>query len=147
LRAESLRGELRRHLNSSHGRIFGDVADLVNLDAGFTGERGFQLLRERGRLCVAAGKASNKACKLGLRKIWREVNAGNSGTGEQLCETFFAGGSAQWYTVQQDLVSRSPEQEPAAAALIERTTELFPRSFKLRRRPHVTKFIEACELQ
>jgi hypothetical protein len=75
------------------------------------------------------------------------VNAGNSRAGQQLRETFFTGGSAEWHTIQQNLIPRSSEQEPASAALIERTTELFPRSFKLRRRPHMPKFIEACELQ
>jgi hypothetical protein len=78
LRAESLGGELRGHLDPGHRRIFGDVADLVDLNAGFTGERGFQLLRERRRFCVAAGKASHETGKLRLRQIRREVNAGDS---------------------------------------------------------------------
>jgi hypothetical protein len=44
LRAKRFRGELRGHLDTSHGRIFRDVANLVYLDAGFAGERGLQLL-------------------------------------------------------------------------------------------------------
>jgi hypothetical protein len=40
LRAERFRCELRGHLDSSHGRVFRDVANLVHLDAGFAGERG-----------------------------------------------------------------------------------------------------------
>jgi len=147
LRAESFGSELRGHLDASHGGIFRDVTNLVDLNAGFTGERGFQLFRERGWLGVAAGKAPHEAGKLRLREIWREMNAGNSRACQQLREAFFTGGRAERHTVQQNLAPRSAEQEPAAAALIERTTELFPRSFKLRRRPHVTKFIEPRELQ
>jgi hypothetical protein len=59
---------------------------------------------------------------------------------------FFTGGCAEWHAIQQDLVSGRSKQKPAAAALIERTSELFPRSFKLRRRSHMAKFIEPCEL-
>jgi hypothetical protein len=147
LRPESFGSELRRHLDPGHRGIFRDVTNLVDLNAGFTGECGFQLLSERGWFRVAAGKASHESCKLGLRKIWREVNACNSRAGKQLCETFFACGGAERHSVQQNLAPRSAKQEPAAGALIERTTELFPRSFKLRRRPHVAKFIKACELQ
>jgi hypothetical protein len=40
MRAQRFRGQLRGHLDSGHGRIFRDVADLVNFDAGFAGERG-----------------------------------------------------------------------------------------------------------
>jgi hypothetical protein len=75
------------------------------------------------------------------------VNAGNTGARQQLRETFFTGGRTEWHAVQQDLVPRSSKQKPAAAALIERTSELFPRSFKLRRRPHMAKFVEPCELK
>jgi hypothetical protein len=38
MRAQRFRGQLRGHLDSGHGRIFRDVADLVNFDAGFAGE-------------------------------------------------------------------------------------------------------------
>jgi hypothetical protein len=67
LSAESLRGKLRGHLDSRHGGIFRDIANLVDLDARFTGERGFQLFRERGRLGVAAWKTAYEAGKLWLR--------------------------------------------------------------------------------
>jgi glutathionyl-hydroquinone reductase len=36
--------KLRRHLDSSNGRIFRDITNFVYLDAGFAGERGLQLL-------------------------------------------------------------------------------------------------------
>jgi hypothetical protein len=147
LSTESLGGELRGHLDSRHGRIFRNIANLVDLDAGFTGERGFQLFRERGGFRVAAWKTAYEAGKLRLRQIWRKVNAGNTGACEQLRKTFFTGGRTERHAVQQDLVPRRAKQKPATAALIERTSELFPRSLKLRRSPHVAKFIEACELQ
>jgi len=147
LGAEGLRGELRSHLDTCHGRIFRNIANLIDLDARFTGERGFQLLRERGGLCVAAGKTSYEPRKLRLRQIWREVNAGNTGTRQQLREAFFTSGCAERYAIQQDLIPRSTQQKSASAALIERTSEFFPRSFKLRRRSHMAKFIEPCELE
>jgi hypothetical protein len=75
------------------------------------------------------------------------VDASNSRAYQHLRETFFTGGRAQRHAIQQNLVSRSAKQKPAPAALIERTSELFPRSLKLRRRSHVAKFVEACELQ
>jgi len=40
VRAQRFCGQLRGHLDSGHGRILRDVADLVNFDAGLTGERG-----------------------------------------------------------------------------------------------------------
>jgi hypothetical protein len=138
---------LRGHLDSRHGRIFRHIANLVNFDACFTGEGGFQLFCERGRLGVAAWKPSYEAGKLWLCQIRREVNAGNTGASQQLRETFFTGGRTEWHAVQQNLIPRSSKQKPAAAALIERTSELFPRSFELRRRSHMAKFIEPCELK
>lgn len=62
-------------------------------------------------------------------------------------KAFFASRCAERHTIEQDLVSRSAQEEAAAAAFIERTSEFFPRSFKLRRGPHVAKFIEPRELQ
>jgi hypothetical protein len=41
LRAECFRGELRRYLDSGDGRVFRNVANFVDLDAGFTSQRGF----------------------------------------------------------------------------------------------------------
>jgi hypothetical protein len=101
---------LRGHLDARYGRIFRHVANLVDLDAGFTGERGFQLFRERGRLCVAARKAANKSGKLWLRQIRREVNAGDAGACQQLRETFFTGGCAERDAVQQNLIPRGSKQ-------------------------------------
>jgi hypothetical protein len=105
LGAECLRGKLRGHLDPSHGRIFRHVANLVDLDAGLTGERGLQLFRERGGLCVAARKTAHKAGKLWLRQIRREMDAGNTGACEQLRETFFTRGCAEGHAVQQDLIA------------------------------------------
>jgi hypothetical protein len=145
--AESFRCQLRGHLDSRHGRIFSDIANLVDLDARFTGKCGFQLFCERGGLGIAARKSAHEPRELWLCQSRREVDAGNSRAHQHLRETFFTGGCAEWHAVQQNLISRSAQQEPAPAALIERTSELFPRRLKLRRRSHVAKFIEACELQ
>ena len=147
LGAESFRCELRGHLNSRHGRIFRDVANFVDLDARFTGEGRFQLFRERGGLGIAAWKSAHEPRELWLRQSRREVDAGNPRAHQHLRETFFTGGCAERHTIQQNLIPRSAKQQPAPAALIERASELFPRSLKLRGSPHVAKFIEACELQ
>jgi transcriptional regulator CtsR len=104
LSAESLRGKLRGHFDPSHRRIFRDVANLVDLNTRFTGERGLQLFCERGGLGVAAWKTAYEAGELRLRQIWREVNAGNARASQQLRETFFTGGCAEWHAVQQDLI-------------------------------------------
>jgi hypothetical protein len=77
LGAESFRCQLRGHLNSRHGRIFRDVANLVDLDARFTGECGFQLFCERGGLGIAAWKSAHEPRELGLRQSRSEVDAGN----------------------------------------------------------------------
>jgi hypothetical protein len=147
LGAESFRRELRGHLDPRHGRIFRNIANLVDLDARFTGQCGFQLFCERGGLGIAAWKSAHEPRELWLRQSRREVDAGNSRAHQHLRETFFTRGSTKWHAVQQNLVSRGSKQKPAPAALIERAAELFPRSLKLRRRSHVAKLIEACELE
>jgi hypothetical protein len=138
---------LRGHLNSRYGRVFRNVANFVDLDGGFAGERGFQLFRERGRLCVSARKRAHKPRKLRLRQIRREMDAGNAGAGQKLRKAFLACRRAKGNTVQQNLITGSAEQETATNALIKRTSELFPGSLKLRRRPHVAKFIKPREFQ
>jgi hypothetical protein len=146
LSAESLGGELRGDLNSRDGRIFRDIPNFVDLDTRFTGERGFQLLREGGRFCVAAGKCAHEARELWLGESGGKMDAGDPGARQQLREAFFTGGGAERHAVQQNLVPRRTEQKASAGAFIKRTSEFFPRSLKLRRCPHVAKFIEACKL-
>jgi hypothetical protein len=46
-RAEHLVRKLRRNLDARNRGILRHVADLVDLDAGLTGQRGFQLFRQR----------------------------------------------------------------------------------------------------
>jgi hypothetical protein len=145
--AESFRCQLRGHLDSRHGRIFRDIANLVDFDARFTGECGFQLFGERGGLGIAARKSAHKPRELRLCQSRGEVDAGNSRAHQHLREALFTSRCSEWHAIQQNLIPRSAKQEPAPAALIECTAELFPRSLKLRRRPHVAKFVEACELQ
>jgi hypothetical protein len=145
--AEGFGGELRRYFDSRYGRVFRHITNLIDLDAGFTGERRLQLFRQRGRLGIAAWKGAHKPRELWLGQRWREVDAGDSRAHQHLGEAFFACGCAERHTIQQNLIPGSSEQKAASAALIERTSELFPRSLKLRRRPHVAKLIEACELE
>jgi hypothetical protein len=147
LRAEHLGRQLRGNLDSGYGRIFGDITNLVYLDAGFPGKRGFQLLRERGRLGISAGEGANETCQLRLRQRWSEVNAGDARGNQQLREAALSGGRSQGHAIQQNLGARSAEQYAAASAFIEGAAQLFPGGFKLRGGAHVPKLIEARELQ
>jgi len=110
LGAEGLRSKLRGHLDPGHGRIFRDIANLVDLDTRFTGEGGFQLFCERGGLCIAAWKRADESCELGLRQSRSEVDAGNPRAHQHLRKTFFTGGCPERHAVQQDLIARGPKQ-------------------------------------
>jgi hypothetical protein len=77
-RPENFLRKLRRHLDARYGRILGDVADFVHLDAGVSRQRGFQLFRERRRLGISAGERAHKSRELRLREQWREMDAGDS---------------------------------------------------------------------
>ncbi|HKV23327.1 MAG TPA: hypothetical protein VJN93_01935 [Candidatus Acidoferrum sp.] len=147
LSAKSFGRELGGDFDSSHGGIFRNVADFVDLDTGFTSKRRFQLFCERGRLGVAAGKSAYETRKLRLRKSGREMDAGNAGASEELRKTFFTGGSPKWDAIEKNLISGGTEEKSAAYALIKRTTEFFPRSLKLSRGSHVSEFIKTCEFQ
>jgi hypothetical protein len=89
--AESFGCQLRGHLDSRDGRIFRDIANLVDLDARFTGECGFQLFCERGGLGIATRKSAHEPRELRLCQSGREVNTGNSRADQHLRETFFTG--------------------------------------------------------
>ena len=75
------------------------------------------------------------------------MNAGDAGSGEQLGEAPFGGGSAEGYTVEQNLGSRCAEQETCFAGFIKRGAKFFPRSFELSRGAHVAKLVETRKLQ
>jgi hypothetical protein len=75
------------------------------------------------------------------------VDAGNTGSNQQLREAALARGRTQWHAIQQDLCSRSAQQKSASAAVIQRAAQLLPRCFELRRRAHVPELIQARELQ
>jgi hypothetical protein len=84
---------------------------------------------------------------MSLGASWREVNAGDAGTGKQVRETFFRCAAAQRHTVQQQLRPRSAEQQTRFAAIIQRRAQLFPRGFELPCGTHVSKFVEPRKLQ
>jgi hypothetical protein len=90
VRAQRFRRELRGNLDSSHGGVFRDIANLVDLDAGFAGQRVLQLLSERRRLGVSAGECAHKTRQLRLRQGRCEMNAGDAGSNQQLREAAFA---------------------------------------------------------
>ncbi len=75
------------------------------------------------------------------------MNAGDSRGNQHLRETSFAGRRSQRHSIQQDLRSRRTQKHTAAAAVVQRVAQFFPRCFELCRRPHVPEFIQPRELQ
>ncbi len=75
------------------------------------------------------------------------MNAGDARRNQHLRETSFAGRRSQRHSIQQDLRSRCAQKDTAAAAVIQRVAQFFPRCFELCRRPHVPEFIQPRELQ
>ena len=75
------------------------------------------------------------------------MNAGDSRGNQHLRETSFAGRRSQRHSIQQDLRSRRTQKHTAAAAVVQRVAQFFPRCFELCRRPHVPEFIQPCKLQ
>ena len=65
--AQRLCGKVRSHFNAGDRRVFGDVANLVDLDAVVACKSRLQLLCERRGLGVAARKGAHKARELRLR--------------------------------------------------------------------------------
>src|SRR5882672_2984504 len=147
LRSKHFRSQLRRDFCASYGRIFSDIANLVDLDAVVSSERGLQLFSKRSRLRVASGKCTHESRELLLCETRRKVNTRDAGGGKQLRETALCGGGAQRHTVQQNLLTRSAEQKTAVGALIESRTQLFPCCFKLRSGPYVTELVQTRELK
>jgi hypothetical protein len=147
LRTQRFRGQLRRHFDSRHRRIFRHVANLVHLDARFASQRRLQLFRKRGWLRVSAWKRAHKPRKLRLRQSWRKVNARDSRRRQQLREASFSRRRAHRHAVQQNLVPRSAQQHPAPAAVLQCLPQLLPRRVELRRGLRVAKFVQPRILQ
>jgi hypothetical protein len=103
LPAKHLRRQLCRHLDPSNGTVFGHESNFVDLDARIACQRRFQLLRQRTRLRIPAGKCAHKFRETRLCGVWCEVDAGDSGGRQQLRETLFGCGSPQRNPVQQKL--------------------------------------------
>jgi hypothetical protein len=66
-RAQHFLGQLRRHFDARHRRIFRNVTDFIHLDARFTRQRAFQLFGKRSGLGVSAGEGAHKSRELRLR--------------------------------------------------------------------------------
>ena len=146
-RAEHLLRELRRHLDSRHGRIFRYVADLIHLDAGVATQRGLELLGKGRRLRISAWESAHESRELRLRHCGRKVNAGNTRRSQQMREASFARRRPQRHAVQQNLRPRSAQQHTAPAAVLQRVAQFFPRGFKLLRSLCVAKLIQPRKFQ
>jgi hypothetical protein len=127
--------------------IFGDVTNLVHLDAGFSRKGGLQLIRKGSWFCIAAGKGADEAGELRLSQRGRKVNAGNTGSDQQLRKTFFAAGCSERHAIEQDLIAGSAEQKARTSAFVQRAAQFLPRSFKLGGGAHMPELIKAGELQ
>jgi hypothetical protein len=103
--AQHLGRQLRRHLDSGHGTVFRNKPNLVDPDTRVSRHGRLQLFRQLAGFCVAAWKRAHKTRELRLRQIFREVNAGDSGSRQQLRKTPLARGRSQRHAVQQDLRS------------------------------------------
>lgn len=147
LGSEHLARQLRRNLDARNRRILRHIANLVHLDIGVACQGRFQLFRQRGGLGVSAGKRADKAGELPLMQSRREVDAGDSGGSQQLCETAFAGGRSQRHAIEKNLSPGSAQQHPASAAVFQCLAQFLPCGFKLLRRFHVAKLVEPREFQ
>jgi len=147
LRPEHLCRQLRGNLDACHGRIFRHVADLIDLDAGLSRQRGFQLFGERRSFRVSARERAHKSRELRLRECRSKVNAGDPRRSQKLREASFSRRRTQRHAIQQDLRSRSAQQHTAAAAVIQRPAQFFPRGFELLRRLRVAELVQPRELQ
>jgi hypothetical protein len=78
--AQHLCRQLRGNLDPRHGPVFRDIANLVDPDAGLSGQCRFQLFGQLARLVVAARKRAHKPRKVSLCGVGRKMNAGDSGT-------------------------------------------------------------------
>jgi len=145
--AQHFGGQLRRYLDARYRPIFRDIANFVDLDAGFSSERRFQLLGQLAWLVVSAGKRAHKSRKITLRCIGRKMNAGDSGSRQQLREALLGCGRTQGHAVQNDLITRSSQQQPRISAVIQSKAQFLPGGLELRRGPHVSKFIQPRKLQ
>jgi hypothetical protein len=84
--AQHLRGQLRGNLDASHGTIFRNVANLVDPDARFASQRGLQLFRQHTGFIVSARKRAHESRKVALCGVGGKMNAGDTGTHQQLRE-------------------------------------------------------------
>jgi hypothetical protein len=145
--AQHLCGQLRGDFDSRHGSVFRHVPDLIDLDAGLPGQRGLQLFSQLARLVVSTRECAHEPREIALRGVWGKMNAGNSGTRQKLRETFLRRRRAQRHAVQHDLISGGSQQQACVSALIQREAQFFPRRLKLRRRAHVSEFVQARKFQ
>jgi len=118
LRAEHFRRQLRRNFYSRHRTVFRHKSNFIDANARVAGHRGFQLFGKRTWLGISAREGARKSRELRLGKIWCEVNTCDTGRSQKLRETFFRRGRSERHTIQQNLISRSAQQQSRIAALL-----------------------------
>jgi hypothetical protein len=107
--AKNFCGQVRGGFYAGDRGILGNIANLIHLDAGFTRKSGLKLVGKGRRFGVATGKSANETGELWLRERWRKVDAGDTGSDQQLREILFPGGGPEWDTIEQNLISGSAE--------------------------------------
>ena len=105
------------------------------------------MFRQGGRLRISARKCPNEARELPLRHGGGKVDAGDTGTGQELRKALLSCGRSHRHAVEQDLVPGRAQQHAAPAAVLERLPQFLPSRVKLRGGLRVAKLIQPGKLQ
>ena len=97
--AQGRGGELRGDAGVFEASIGGDETDFVDTDAAGSGQSGFQLLSEFGRLGFAGGKGVNEAAEFVVGDDGEKLHAGEASGGEKLGELAFRRSAFERHTV------------------------------------------------
>lgn len=147
--AEGLGSQGGDNLVSRVGGVLTDKSHLIDLDSWVAFERGAQLIHERlGTACgTAGGKRAHKPGQAGLRAGGGEMDAGDSGVGEETRKTAFRRRGLQWHAIDMELGARGPEQQPGFTGNFQSGAKFFPGGLELGGGPRMTEFIQAGKLQ
>jgi hypothetical protein len=141
------RRDLCGHTRVFQSRIRGHETNFVYANASRTCDSFLQLHREFGRLGFPSWKGVCKFCQLALGDLGSKLNAGQSGSREQLRELLFGGTSFERNTIKQQLGPGGAEQQTALGILGNCRAQFAPGSIKLLDRTGVIVPIQARELQ
>jgi hypothetical protein len=147
--AQGLRSQRGDNLVPRVGGVFAHKSHFVDLDPRIALQRAAQLVDQRlgAAGCAAGGKGAHKLRQTGLRAGGREMDAGDSGIGEEARKAAFRRRGFQRHSVDVELSARGPQQQAGFPRDLQRGAEFLPGGFELRGRPRMTEFIQAGKLQ